>query len=97
LVKRGLACVATAQPPITRYSIPELSNSANRSIKSGDRSIVALKIPRVAHEFDGGLKLLSERPLAPEVDVGLIESGEGRDAAKDERATSDLATAFSFG
>jgi hypothetical protein len=75
-------------------STPELSNSANRSVKSGDRSIVALKVPRVAQKLDGGLELLAEAPLAPEVEVCFFERGERRDAAEDKSPAADFATMF---
>jgi hypothetical protein len=71
---------------VARDSTPELSNSANRSVKSGDRSIVALKVPRVAQKLDGRLELFAKAPLTPEVDVRFREGGERRDAAKDQRS-----------
>jgi hypothetical protein len=62
LVKRGLACVATAQPPMTRYSTPELSNSANRSVKSG--STCRPSRGQRAAKRAAGSRLRGTRPLA---------------------------------
>ena len=73
---------------------PEVFELPNTSIKSGDRSKVALHVPAIAHQLDRRLKLLAHRGPSPESEGCLGQRLEARDAAENEALPTLLAPLF---